>query len=249
VLQVMLQKAQPLRVWEKIEILVGEGADIGKYVSRIEDFINNGILITQPEFVDGRTLLREGVSVTVRVTRDDAAYQFNSTIKQFSAHNQKYLILTPPKNIQRVQRRLFVRVDMSDRVIYSNLAPVLSNHKNAENLKWQETNSLDISGGGMLIRLQDEVKVKDLLLLKIGYFIKSDLPEYVVALCKRTCKKNNKLCAGLEFIRSDQLDRYLKRKQQKVLPSAIRDFDYIVQDKLVNLIFHKQIELRQKGLL
>lgn len=248
-LQVMLQKAQPLRVWEKIEILVGDGADIGKYVSRIEDFINNGILITQPEFVEGRTLLREGVSVTVRVTRDDAAYQFSSTVKQVSTHNKKYLILTPPKNIQRIQRRLFVRVDMSDRVLYANLAPVLSDLKNAKNLKWQETNSLDISGSGLLLRLQDEIKVKDLLLLRIGYFIESELPEYVISLCKRTCKKNNKLCAGLEFVRSDQFDRHLSRKQQKALPSSIRDFDYKAQDKLVNLIFHKQIELRQKGLL
>ncbi|MBN1211690.1 MAG: flagellar brake domain-containing protein [candidate division Zixibacteria bacterium] len=248
-LQVMLQNTQPLRVWEKIEILVGEGAEMGKYMSRIEDFINNGILITQPEFVEGRTLLREGVSVTVRVTRDDAAYQFFSTVKQVSKHNKKFLILSPPKNIQRVQRRLFVRVDMSDRVLYTNLAPVLDDVKNAENLKWQETNSLDISGGGMLLRLQDEVKVRDLLLLQIGYFKESELPGYMVGLCKRTCKKNNKLCAGLEFVRSDQIDRYLSRKQQKALPAVIRDFDYKAQDKLVNLIFHKQIELRQKGLL
>ena len=248
-LQVMLQKAQPLRVWEKIEILVGDGPDMGKYMARIEDFINNGILISQPEFIEGRTLLREGISVTIRVTREDAAYQFRSTVRQVSRHKKKYLILTPPKNVQRVQRRLFVRVDISDRVLYANLAPVLESTKNTKNLKWQETNSLDISGGGMLLRLEDEVKVKDLLLLQIGYFVESQLPEYVVGLCKRTCKKNKKVCAGLEFVRSDQLFRYLSKKQRKALPSAIEDFDYKAQDKLVNLIFHKQIELRQKGLL
>jgi c-di-GMP-binding flagellar brake protein YcgR len=248
-LQVALQNAQPLKVWEKIEILVGDGADIGKYVSRIEDFINNGILVTQPEFVEGRTLLREGIAVTVRVTRDDAAYQFNSFIKQISSNNKKYLILSPPKNIQRIQRRLFVRVDMSDQVFYANLVPVLAGSGDAVNLKWQETNSLDISGGGILIRLQDEVKVRDLLLLRIGYFITCNLPDYVVAQCRRTCKKNDHLCAGLEFVRADQLDRHLSRKHQKALPPEIRDFDYKAQDKLVNMIFHKQIELRQKGLL
>ena len=146
-LQVMLQKAQPLKVWEKIDIIVGEGPDAGRYVSRIEDFINNGIIINQPEYIEGNILLREGVVVTVRVTRNDAAYQFQSTVRHSSHNNIKYLILTPPKNIQRVQRRLFVRIDLSDRVRYANLAPVKNGVIDLENLSWQQTYTLDISGG------------------------------------------------------------------------------------------------------
>lgn len=248
-LQVLLQRSQPLRIWEKIEIIVGEGSEIGKYVSRVEDFINNGIVITQPVFVEGHTLLREGSEVNVRITREDAAYQFVSVVKQISSHNKKFLILTPPKNIQRIQRRLFVRVDLSDNVTYANLTPVIADPNLADKLTWQKSNSLDISGGGMLLHIKDDVKTKDLLLMEINFFKECGLPRIILGNCKRTCKRNNISCAGLEFVRSDQLDRCLSRNLQKVLPSSIRDFDYKAQDKLVNMIFHKQIELRQKGLL
>ncbi|MDD3731727.1 MAG: flagellar brake domain-containing protein [candidate division Zixibacteria bacterium] len=248
-LQVLLQRSQPLRIWEKIEIIVGEGSEIGKYVSRVEDFINNGIVITQPVFVEGHTLLREGTEVNVRITRDDATYQFVSIIKQISSHNKRFLILTPPKNIQRVQRRMFVRVDLSDNVAYANLAPVNANPDLADKLNWQKSNSLDISGGGILLHIKDDVKIKDLLMMEINFFKECGLPRIILGSCKRICKRNNISCAGLEFVRSDQLDRYLSRNLQQVLPSSIRDFDYKAQDKLVNMIFHKQIELRQKGLL
>ena len=245
----MLHKSQPLKVWEKIDIIVGEGPDAGKYVSRIEDFINNGIVISYPEYVEGNSLLREGAAVTVRVTRNDAAYQFHSTVKQSSLKNNKYLILTPPKNIQRVQRRLFVRVDLSDKVRYANLAPVKNGIVDIEKLNWQHSHTLDISGGGLLLHITDDVKTKDLLLMRVNLFLELELPVYTVGFCKRTCGKKNKKCAGIEFVISNQLNRYFSRKELKILPPPVTDFDRKAQDKLVNNIFHMQIELRQKGLL
>ncbi|MFZ5979244.1 MAG: flagellar brake protein [Candidatus Zixiibacteriota bacterium] len=248
-LQVSLQNSQPLKVWEKIDIIVGEGPDAGRYVSRIEDFINNGIIITQPEYIEGNVLMREGSEVIVRVTRNDAAYQFHSMVKQGSLNNKKYLILTPPKNIQRVQRRLFVRIELSDKVSYANLAPLKNGIEDIKKLSWQHSHTLDISGGGLLMIITDEVRNKDLLLMRVNYFREVNLPEYVVGNCKRTCTKNNARCVGIEFVISNQLSRYFSQNEMKLLPPSVTDFDRRAQDRLVNDIFRKQIELRQKGLL
>ena len=57
------QTEQPLTVWEKVEILVGDEDKTGHYMSRIEDIINDGIIISTPEFIDGITRLREGCEV------------------------------------------------------------------------------------------------------------------------------------------------------------------------------------------
>jgi len=54
-----------LKIWDKIHIYVGEGRERGEYLARIEDFINGGIIISQPEFVKGKTLLRDGIEITV----------------------------------------------------------------------------------------------------------------------------------------------------------------------------------------
>lgn len=73
---------KPLRVWEKIELLVGDGDSAGHYLARIEDFINGGIVITEPEFLSGNSLMRENADIMVVVCREDAMYQFASTIRK-----------------------------------------------------------------------------------------------------------------------------------------------------------------------
>ena len=88
--------AQPLKLWERIELIVGEGDSSGHYWSRVEDFINDGILISEPEFLGGNTLLREKCEVMVVITRTDAAYRFYSRIRTFSNQGGRKLLLRPP---------------------------------------------------------------------------------------------------------------------------------------------------------
>ena len=47
----------PLNIWDRVELLVGEGDEQGIYVSRIEDVNSEGIVIVKPDFVTGNRLL------------------------------------------------------------------------------------------------------------------------------------------------------------------------------------------------
>jgi hypothetical protein len=85
--------------------------------------------------------------------------------------------------------------------------------------------------------------------MRVNYFRELELPEFVVGLCRRTCTVNKNKCAGIEFVISNQLSRHFSQKELKILPGSVADFDRKIQDVLVNGIFRKQIELRQKGLL
>ena len=238
-----------LRIWDKLRILVGDERDAGVYVSRVEEIINGGIIITNPEFVSGNSLLRNDLPVIVQIAREDAAYQFHSRIRVQGADASRRFILTPPRGLQRVQRRMFARVDFPTRVVYAQL-PTDSNWQNWEkNGGWCETNAVNLSAGGILMKSSDDMKPGILIALQIGELRQPGLPTDFLAVCRRNFLYEGKRCAGFEFIFGSDLDRYLSKGDISRLPDKYKQFDRHIQDRLVTLLFQKQIELRQKGLI
>lgn len=245
----LLQLSQPLKLWEKLEIVVNEGDETGRYLARIEDFSEEGIVISRPEFVRGGALLRQNRDVIVEVTREDAAYQFYSCIRRVTTHAKTIYLLTFPVDARRLQRRRFVRIDIYKRVSYANLTRHKREHNVGDWVTWQESSIVNISGGGMLIKADENLAPRDLLLVKIDFFPEIGLPDTIAAICRRTFRQENGFLVGIEFLLSQRLGHYFKKGEFKNLPQSVRDFDPTAQNKLVVYIFHQQIELRKKGLL
>lgn len=244
-----LQKLDDLKVWERVVIIVGDSREAGKYVARIENLMNGGIVITTPEFVSGGTRLRDNIDITVVVTRDDAAYEFTSRIRQRKEGGQGYAILTPPRSIRRVQRRQFVRIEMLSDVSYIVWEPGIDWADPKTDDKWQHTRTIDFSAGGLLIRCCDSLQVDDLLVARPQYFQEIEIPTTVLAICRRIAKDDHGRMAGIEFLNSVELRRRFPGDLLKKLPQTILEFNDQVQDRLSRHLFDKQIELRNKGLL
>ncbi len=240
---------QGLKVWEKITIVVGEESDAGLYEARVEEVINGGIVITNPEFVSGKTLLRNDLSVTVQVTRDDAAYQFRSSIKSQLFEGRKRVVLTPPSSFQRLQRRQFVRVETPARVQYAAVSRNTDWVRWQEEVAWHSTFAKDISAGGVLICLDDALHSTDILALKIDIFADLGLPETLLASgCRKFSRDDQRFC-GMKFICEDMLREYFSAEDIRLMPDVLKSFNKIAQDRLVTFLFHKQVELRRKGLI
>ncbi len=240
---------QGLKIWEKITIVVGEGSEAGLYEARVEEVLNGGIVITKPEFVSGRTLLRNDLSVVVQVTRDDAVYQFRSSIKSQSLSGNERVVLTPPASFQRLQRRQFVRVETPARVQYAAVSNDIDWALWQEELAWHTTYAKNISAGGILICLEDGSQYAEFLALKIDIFSDLDLPETILAIeCRRFAKQEQRFC-GMKFIRQDMLKEYFSAEDVRQLPEVLKSFDKSAQDKLVTFLFQQQVELRRKGLI
>ncbi|MCB2230592.1 flagellar brake domain-containing protein [bacterium] len=246
---IRLPHNQELKVWEKVTLKVGEDKEAGLYSARIEDFINGGIVITNPEYVQGRTLLRDGLTVTVQVTREDAAYEFDSRITQRNGNGASYAILTPPKSIRRVQRRLFCRIDLSSGVDYSVIEQGAVRKDDNGEVVWKKSRTIDVSAGGTLMQTEGEIRRNDLMLVRLELFTEVGLPECVVGICRRASKSDIGHVAGIEFIRAYDLADHLNDTQVKALPACIRRFSDMVQERLSRHLFDRQIELRNKGLL
>ncbi len=238
-----------IKLWEKFEIIVGSGSDSGKYIARLEDQSSDGMIISTPEFVSGASLLHNGSECSVIVTKEDAVYQFDSTITLIDGPDGRQYVLRPPKRLQRVQRRQFVRIDLIKRVSLALLGRKGSIVRSLDALTWHDTRTVNVSGGGLLITCPTEIEPDDLMLVKVSFFPEVGLPLAVAAVCRRiqTVKKIKQ--AGIEFLRTEQLKRHFGAEDQKVLPESVTYFDQTMQNKLVNYVFQQQVILRQKGLL
>jgi c-di-GMP-binding flagellar brake protein YcgR len=106
-----LDRKSPLKIWDKIEITVGDDAGAGVYSTRIED-ISQGILIAaKPHFVRGGRLLTAEAFVFIRFMRPDAMYQVSAKIRPLNGRKDGWVQLYSLGRIERVQRRDFVRID------------------------------------------------------------------------------------------------------------------------------------------
>lgn len=238
-----------LKVWDKIAIIVGEGREAGIYEARVEDIINGGVVITKPEFVSGHTLLRDGVPVAVQITRDDAAYQFYSRVRLKTSGKQKRVMLTPPKRFERVQRRMFARVEMLIRTRYALVEPGIDWSDWEQSLTWHRAHAQNLSGGGILLKVAELMEQDQLVIMEIELFSEANLPSAMVACCRRSFTAEGEKFCGMEFLLNRELSRHFKGSELNSLPSVLKAFDLRTQDRLVTFLFRKQIEFRQKGLI
>ena len=229
-------------------IMVGDGPTAGTYVGRIEDFIEGDVLVTAPEFFAGKTLLRDDLGVTVQFTREDAVYQFESHIRRREPSGGNVL-LSSPRNFRRVQRRHFVRIEWREEIEYGSVTDSIDWQFFPESLGWRRTVTHDFSSNGVRLSAPTPVPVGSIVLLRWVKRRNDAFPDYTFAICRRIWEEAGTVHSGLEFILEDQLSVVLGTETAGKIPPSARKFDRAVQNKLVVWIFHRQIELRQKGLL
>lgn len=236
----------PFDIWEKLEIVVEEKGESGIYIARIEDFDNNGIVITKPEWIRGGKFLVSNTKVFVRFVKSDAMYHFPAHTKPFSDKTVDKLRLYDIGSIRRLQRREFVRIDYRTKLSYT----IVNNLKeDNEEFSWFASQTVNISAGGLLIQNSNNIKEGDLVLLKMESYASMNIPRFIVAFCRRLISKNESLLAGVEFIIAEKLHKYFKPEEVNRLPIQVKKFDIQNQNKMVRFVFEEQIEERKKGLL
>jgi len=238
-----------LRIWEKLLIIAGDGREAGTYAARVEDIVNGGIIVSNPEFISGHTLLRNDLPAVVQFTRDDAAYQFQSRVRMQDDNNMRRVILTPPKSFQRVQRRMFARVEIPLRVFYA-LPPTDNKWKEwEESVVWLETYTVDVSAGGIQMKMPELLNTGAVLFLRVCDLVSPEATSEFVGVCRRSYIRDGQAYVGMEFLTSSDITETLTKLGLVRLPDKYKHFDRRAQDRLANQLFHKQIELRQKGLI
>jgi len=228
---------QVFKVNSNIEIEIKHGVYQGTYHSRIEEIKDDVLEIAIPS-KQGRLLpLPAGTWFIGRIMQGGSMFIFKSVIQHVSLQqNVPMWAIRRPQNVEKIQRREFVRIDVRLPVFVKihveneNFLVIEGKKyfaKELENKEW-EASTKDISGSGAKIITKFNIPEETVVSLN---FQLPDIGTFITqAKIRRSELVNPDLgiyWIGVRFIGLTERDR----------------------DKIVRFIFRKQAELRKRNLL
>lgn len=205
----------------KIEISYGNDY----YKSSIEDIGDNSISISIP-IKDGQYVpLRSGETVEAIYYYEKDIYKFYSTVIDRKIDKIPIIRLVYPEEVFKIQRRRFVRVPIVCSIIYSKLIYKGNNSNLDKSQSKLKAIITDLSGGGMKVKIKEDIKKGDILLSHI--VIENSEVEVKGKVVRVEKDSENKLnVCGISFI----------------------DLDERTREKIIRFIFQIMREQMRKGL-
>ena len=210
-----------IEVNQKFELIVEEGPYKGNYLSQVADITDDVIKVTVP-LVHGEIIpLRLNLDVLMYFTGVQAAYSYKTKIIGREEEGEVPLLhLAIPEEKYRIQRREFFRLEVREKVIYrildDSLEPVS---------EFKETHTIDISGGGVKMFINEPVQKG--MFLELFLQIPGLENVAIISRIVNIFDVEAGLPVGIKFI---EIDEY-------------------IQEEIISWLFDYQRKLRQRGLL
>ena len=210
-----------IEVNQKFELIVEEGPYKGNYLSQVADITDDVLKVTVP-LVHGEIIpLRLNLDVLMYFTGVQAAYSYKTKIIGREEEGEVPLLhLAIPEEKYRIQRREFFRLEVREKVIYrildDSLEPVS---------EFKETHTIDISGGGVKMFINEPVQKG--MFLELFLQIPGLENVAIISRIVNIFDVEAGLAVGIKFI---EIDEY-------------------IQEEIISWLFDYQRKLRQRGLL
>lgn len=200
---------------KKLEILIDE-----KYFkSNIQDVTEEYIAISIPINSGQYLPLSKGAILEVLYYEEENLYKFKSSVIGRKFENIPILLISIPVEIKKIQRRKYVRVPIISTVKYKNLKnnPKV-NPSTLGNSDYLKAIVVDLSGGGMKVKISEEIKLSDFLLVALTI---NDEDIIIVGQAKRIIKDDDgRFDCGLSF---ELLDNTTREKIIKLIFQLMRE--------------------------
>lgn len=156
--------SRDLKVNQRVEIEVDMTSYQGVYPSRVEEVDEKGVYLAVPIKHGALIPLRVGEPVKIYFLKDQQVYCLRSEIVGRKLSPVPEILVAHSRNIVRVQRRNWVRLEIS--------LPVILYYRDGRQERVERGRTLNISGGGVLfVTRADWLRVGDPICVRI------ELPE------------------------------------------------------------------------
>jgi len=169
------------------------------------------------------------------------------TMAELSEHDSYRVKLSQLGDVERLQRRDYVRVSVKLNLKYCVIKDEGIFHEDNYRF-WYESQTSDISAGGMLLHVEENIITNDIIMIRVPSYELMGIPRIITAVCCRVIRLNEDNFAGIQFITREKARSFFSRKELGLLPPQILSFDSLTQNRMVNYIFGEQIRQRQKEL-
>lgn len=195
-----MQKFQVV-INNKLEVKWGEE----NYKTIVQGTSDKDLVISIP-VVNGIYLtLKTGEEVSL-VYYDDKANIFNfncKVINRISENRIPYYRISLPYNVTKIQRRNYVRVDTVQAI--KEVRKYNEETKSIEEFKLTGGLILDLSGGGMRIKLREKLKFNDIIVANIGSSLEEIALKGKVVRVDKT--EDKRYIYGISFLDIDNKTR------------------------------------------
>jgi len=236
-----------MKLWERVTLSIEKYGKKSEFLTRVEDIKRDSFVLEMPIRQTGELHLAKGDKVEVIYSRADAVYSFKASIMDLFEGDAKTIRISKGSQIDRIQRRKYVRLDISGKIVFRKIAGA---DDPQEGLGPELSGILlNISAGGLLF--ESPIRVKTTGVIVLSFTLKgSHNPQNILAIVKR-CEgsKNKGFLIGAEFLTKANLAAYGLEKLAELLPPDAGTFDENLQKLVIKFIYDQQIELRKKGLL
>jgi c-di-GMP-binding flagellar brake protein YcgR len=215
---------EKLKVHQRVQLNILEGPYKGNYYGRIEDLVGDEVIVVALPPVAGNSpaLVSVGEKINVFYWDSVAQYAFEARVINRKDEVTPTITLEKYSEVQRMQRRSYFRIQAGLRVVFN-----IERDDESTEPQSNEGQTLNISGGGMLLSTNVKLELGDNLPLKFY-------------LSEQECMVATGRVERLEYLASKGLYR------AGIVYVAIHEND---RDKIIAFVFKKEIGLRKKGLL
>lgn len=183
-----------LEVNDRVEIIVDEKAYKALIMEVEDDFLRINLPVCDGDYL----MLHSGEKIEMNsYFNENGCYNFYcEVISRGKEGNMIYYNMSLPFDITKIQRRNSFRVGILNPIEYKIITN--NDEENFNNIPYKEAMMIDLSAGGLKLKIEEDIKKEDLLLVnlklnKIQFEIKCD-----IVRIENTVDKE-KLC-GLRFI-------------------------------------------------
>ena len=201
------------------------------YAARVLAVDDLHLTISLPRRVAGQGYLRSSTPVVVNFIVGRSLYEVSG---QYRADDDRSRELILSEDIVETNRRRFERRPITIQTGYVPISDLRLARGQLANLRWKQAITLDISAGGILLRIpfQPPSDAYFLLNLEVSSF---DGPLFVFGQVRwftLSDAGNKTYLCGIRFIPREELSRHFSRRAISELPSIMLPFDLRKQREL-----------------
>jgi len=183
-----------LKVNDRIEVVTEKKTYKTLIIDLEDDFLKINLPVNDGEYL----MVNIDQKIEMNSFFDDGrCFNFYSkVISRGKEGNIIYYKISKPFDIKKIQRRNFFRVGLLDTIEYKIITDI--NKEEFDSLPYKEALMVDLSGGGLKLKVKDDMKIDDLLLIKMK--IKETKIELKCDIVRvESTEYKEKIC-GLKFL-------------------------------------------------
>jgi len=152
-----------LKINDRIEVIVDKKAYKTLIIDMQDDFLRINLPVIDGEYL----MLNTDEQIEINSYLDESrCFNFNSKIiSRGKEGNIIYYNISKPFDIKKIQRRNFFRVSLLKTIEYKKITDI--NKDEFDSVPYKDGLMVDLSGGGLRLKVKDHIKNEDLFLIKM----------------------------------------------------------------------------------